>query len=172
MTRRTGRARLAAALTIAVLPVAWTPAAQPPGRAELAGTIRTTAGTPLEGARLLAADSDRGEVHRSAPTDADGGFTLADLPPGTYDLAVETDEGVYLVRDPLYLVDGVRRTLRIAVGAAPADQAGGGASPEATPSVWNNPLTAGALVLGIAIVVGALVKRATEDEGPATPVTP
>jgi hypothetical protein len=156
-------------LTIAALPVAWTPAAAAPDRSELVGTIRTSAGTPLEGARVLAADADRGEVHRSEPSGPDGGFTLSDLPPGTYDLAVQTDEGVWLVREPLYLVAGARRTLRIAVGEEPAS--GTGAPEQASPSVWNNPFSAGAIVLGAAIVVGALVKRATEDEEPATPVT-
>ena len=31
-------------------------------------------------------------------------------------------------------------------------------------SIWNNPLTAGAIVLGAAILVGVLVKDLTDDE--------
>jgi hypothetical protein len=38
------------------------------------------------------------------------------------------------------------------------------ASAEASPNIWTNPFSAGALVLGLAIVVGVLVKEATDAE--------
>ncbi|MER7915530.1 MULTISPECIES: MFS transporter [unclassified Streptomyces] len=56
--------------------------------AALAGSVRDAAhGNPLPGALLVATDL-RGEVVTSATSAADGGFSLADLVPGSYTLAV------------------------------------------------------------------------------------
>ncbi|SFY47435.1 MFS transporter [Streptomyces sp. F-1] len=56
--------------------------------AALAGSVRDAAeGHPLPGALLVATDL-RGEVVTSGTTGADGGFSLADLVPGSYTLAV------------------------------------------------------------------------------------
>jgi hypothetical protein len=130
--------------------------------AGLRGVIRAHDRGPLEGARLLAAEPDSGEVYRSEPTAADGSFVLADLAPGSYDLAVEVEGGFYLVKQSLELVGGVQRDVQVAV-AAPAAGATLPAD-EAQAGMWNNPFIAGGLVLGFAILVGALVKNATEDE--------
>ncbi|MFH8342484.1 MFS transporter [Streptomyces sp. AM6-12] len=56
--------------------------------AALAGSVRDAAqGNPLPGALLVATDL-RGEVVTSATSAADGGFSLANLVPGSYTLAV------------------------------------------------------------------------------------
>ncbi|MGZ0234544.1 MSCRAMM family protein, partial [Streptomyces sp. CPS1] len=56
--------------------------------AALAGTVRDAAeGHPLPGALLVATDL-RGEVVSSGTTGTDGGFSLVDLVPGSYTLAV------------------------------------------------------------------------------------
>ncbi|MFY4718341.1 MFS transporter [Streptomyces sp. LaBMicrA B280] len=56
--------------------------------AALAGSVRDAVqGNPLPGALLVATDL-RGEVVTSATSAADGGFSLADLVPGSYTLAV------------------------------------------------------------------------------------
>ncbi|MFF8995067.1 MFS transporter [Streptomyces sp. NPDC014983] len=56
--------------------------------AALAGSVRDAAeGNPLPGALLVATDL-RGEVVSSATSGADGGFSLVDLVPGSYTLAV------------------------------------------------------------------------------------
>jgi hypothetical protein len=176
MRKRSVTAKLLAAVVVAALPVPCLPALPEPASAELGGVILTAKQTHLAGARLLAADPARGEVYRSEPTAPNGSFTLPGLEPGTYDLAVEVDGGLYLVEDPIYLVAGVKRTVRIAIGVEPPR--GGDApspreaAPEPSPSVWNNPVSAGAIVLGIAIVVGVLVANATEDEISSTQVNP
>ncbi len=134
--------------------------------AALHGVIRGADRAPLAGARLLAAPPSGPEVRRSEPTAADGGFRLEQLAPGPYRLAVEVERGLYLVRAPLDVVAGVDRPLEIAVGPATsgdADPASGGLA-----DLWNDPLTAGALVLGVALVVGVLVKNATDDESSAS----
>jgi hypothetical protein len=143
-----------------------------PASGGLTGVIRTADRSPLAGARLLAAQADDGEVFRSEPTTGDGSFTLSDLPPGSYSLAVEIDDGIYLVQDPLPVVAGVKRVVQIAVGVEPSGSTGSVASATAgetpTPSVWSNPYSAGAIVLGLAIIVGVLVKNVTDDELAAT----
>jgi hypothetical protein len=168
MRQRSVTARLLAAVVVAALPAPSLPAVPEPGSAELGGVILTAEQTHLAGARLLAADPAQGKVYRSEPTAPNGSFALSGLEPGTYDLAVEVDGGLYLVEDPLYLVAGVKRTVRIAVGAEPPPEPGvpspRDATTEQAPSLWNNPVSAGAIVLGIAIVVGVLVANATEDD--------
>lgn len=171
MSRRMVTARLLAAITISALPAGWIPAFAESETSELSGVIRSSSGTPLESARLLAAGPTRGEIHRSEPTPPSGDFKLTGLDPGTYDLAVDVEGGLYLVQEPIYLVAGVKRSVRIAVdeeqGAAPREAT----AAQAQPSVWNNPLTAGAIVLGVAIVVGVLVENATGDETSVSPAT-
>jgi hypothetical protein len=174
MRQRSVTARVLAAIVVAALPAPCFSALAEPQSAELSGVILTAKQTHLAGARLLAADPEQGKVYRSEPTPSNGSFTLSGLEPGTYELAVEVDGGLYLVKDPLYLVAGVRRTVRIAVGAEPPADGGvpspGDAAPEPSPSAWNNPVSAGAIVLGIAIVVGVLVENATGDEVTSTQV--
>jgi hypothetical protein len=174
MTQRSVMARLLASVAIAALPAAWIPTPAEPLAAGLTGVIRGADRTPLAGARLLAAHTAKGRVYRSAPSSNEGSFTLSELEPGSYALAVETDGGVYLVRDSLPLVAGVQRTVQISVGAEPFSDGespvAGHASAGQAANIWNNPLSAGALVLGIAIVVGVLINNATDDELASTPV--
>lgn len=163
MSERHWMAGPLAAATIVALVAAWLPTHAEPAPAGITGVIRSADRAPLAGVRLLAADPGSGRVHRSEPTSGEGSFTLSGLTPGRYDLAVETDKGLYLVKDPLYLVAGVQRTVQIAVGEGPPTAAEQGASQPA-PGIWNSPFAAGALVLGFAIVIGILVKEATDDE--------
>ncbi len=149
----------------------WYPALAETQSAGLSGVIRGADRAPLEGARLLAADPDSGRVVRSDQSTPDGNFVLT-LEAGTYELAVEVDGGLYLVEKPMELVAGVARPVQIAVGVGDADGTIGAAAADGSPrpasSVWNNPASAGALVLGLAIVVGIIVNNATDDEINAT----
>jgi len=165
MTQRSVMARLVATVVIVTLSAPGFAARSEPTSGGLTGVIRTADRSPLAGARLLAAQADDGEVFRSEPTTGDGNFSLSDLRPGTYSLAVEIDDGIYLVQDPLPVVAGVKRVVQIAVGVEPSATAG----ETPTPSVWSNPYSAGAIVLGLAILVGVLVKNVTDDELASTP---
>jgi len=143
------------------------------GPAALSGVIRDAARTPLAGARLWAAPTGGARLFRSEPAGPDGGFELGGLPAGPCDLAIELDGGLYVVEAPVVLVPGIKRAVQVSVGRAatgplspaaePTPDAGGARS-----SVWNNPLSAGLIVLGAAIVVGAVVKNVTDDEPNAT----
>ncbi len=139
------------------------PAGAEPATAALSGVIRSAEeGTPVAGARILVADRENAAVTRSEWTAADGNFSIAELDPGRYDLAVEVHGGLYLIRAPIDLMPGVKRTVQIAVGTA--EREGDGNAREPLPSSWDNPAAAGAIVLGLAILIGVLVKNATEDE--------
>jgi len=165
MTERSWMVRLLAFGVMLALVGPWFPAraAEQSAPAGLNGVIRTADRSPLAGARLLAAEAEGQTVHRSEPSSEDGNFTLTGMQPGRYRLAVELDEGLFLVKTPVYLVGGVQRTILVAVGTdGSVDHDGRDEQPVA--GAWNNPWAAGALVLGFAIVVGVLVKNATEDE--------
>lgn len=157
---------LAAAVLVSLMAPAL-PLRAEPATAALSGVIRSAEQHPLAGARLLVAEREGGEVTRSEWTTDDGSFAIAGLEPGRYDLAVEIDSGLYVIRAPIDLLPGVNRAVQIAVGSAEADAARTG---EPLPSAWNNPAVAGAIVLGLAILIGVLVKNATEDEISATTV--
>jgi hypothetical protein len=170
MRQRSWERRLPALALVGTLAVPWPALSAGPPTATLEGVIRTASRTPLAHAKLLAVDVERGAVHRSELTTAEGQFTLADLAPGTYELAVETEGGLYLVATRLELLAGVRRSVQVALGSGDgAPPVAAGATGRQAGGVWNNPYTAGAIVLGFAIVVGVLVKNATEDEPAASP---
>ncbi len=153
---------LAPAVIVSLLGPAL-PAAREPATAALSGVIRSAADqTPLAGARILVAYRENAEVTRSEWTTADGNFSIAELDPGRYDLAVEVQGGLYLIRAPIDLVPGVKRAVQIAVGTAQLEEDGNAGAP--LPSAWDNPAAAGGIVLGLAILIGVLVKNATSDE--------
>jgi hypothetical protein len=167
MAQRHISARLLAVAVIVSLAGPVLPAAAEPASAALSGVIRSAADqSPLADVRLLVVDRESAEVTRSEWTVADGNFSIAELDPGRYDLAVEVQGGLYLIRAPLDLMPGVQRAVQIAVGIVePEDDKTDNENTRAPlPSAWDNPVAAGAIVLGLAILIGVLVKNATGDE--------
>jgi hypothetical protein len=85
--RRGGRARACrAAAILGLLGVPVVARAQDPVSGILEGTVRTVAGAPLDGARITAVGGGPAVVVMS---DRTGGFRVAFLPPGEYDVTVE-----------------------------------------------------------------------------------
>ncbi len=163
MAQRHISARLLSLAMIVSLAVSTLPAAAQPAAAALSGVIRSAADrAPLASARLLVVDRETGEVTRSEWTAADGNFSIAGLDPGRYDLAVEVPGGLYPIRAPIDLLPRVQRTVQIAVGVAESED--NQSVREPLPSSWNNPAAAGAIVLGLAVLIGVLVKNVTDDE--------
>jgi hypothetical protein len=179
--------RRTVALLCVVLSLA-TPVAADPGGATLSGIVRSgTEHAPLAGARVYAGDPETGEVFPSAPTAADGQFEIGGLPPATYQLAVESGAGLYLIESPVALDAGARQQVGIAVApasAVAAPAADGTAAPadgltprlmnaQGSGGLWNNPLTAALLVVGLAFLFGWIIEGATDDddttEEPASP---
>jgi hypothetical protein len=174
MIQRSVSVKLLAVAVIASLQVLSVPVLAGPQTATLSGVIRSTAdNAPLPGARVFVGDPATGRVVPSPTTGDSGSFTVTDLSPGRYEIAVETGEGLYIVSTPVQLAPGAVQDVQIKVDPdAKADDdddpAGGGVPPSGT-SVWNNPLTASLIVLGGAVVLGFLVENATDDEDDSSP---
>jgi len=62
----------------------------------LSGRILSEAGAPVTGATVLAYHLSSEKVFRSGATDAKGGYEVAGLPYGYFDVAVETPQGLYV----------------------------------------------------------------------------
>ena len=78
--------------------------------------------TPLPGARVHAI-SKNGRLVTSAPADAKGRYQLKGVPPGTYHLAVSTDEGIYTVESEVGIASASSFTVNLAT--IPAEGARG-----------------------------------------------
>ena len=138
--------------------------------ASLSGAlVRAADQTPLVGAKLHVGNPETGAIVTSEPADGKGAFRIAGLEPATYELAIETAGGLYVVATPVRLAPGQARTLNVAVASTAAqedddDDKPGAAPAPAKTSLWENPLTAALIVLGAAIVVGYVVDEATDDD--------
>lgn len=64
-----------------------------PAKAALSGSARATSGTPIVGAKVRVHDAE-GRLVAGATTGNDGSFALSDLPPGTYEITIESPDGV------------------------------------------------------------------------------
>ncbi len=173
MARFSSRSRPMAALVAVALVVYTSPAAAAPPAASLTGTVVASPGHDLSGpVRVHAGDPKSGSIYSSAPVGEDGTFEIRNLPPSSYELAIEADGGLYVVATPVALEPGANRTVHLEVkpSAAPAPSRANAAEAgkAGRPSVWNNPLTATLIVIGLAVVVGLVVEELTDDDEPAS----
>ena len=171
MRQRSLAFKLTATVVIGALQALGLPAAADPSGASVAGSILAAPDqAPLPGARLHLGDPRSGKVFSSSPADAQGSFALADIPPATYEVAVESGGGLYLVQTPLALSSGQSQTLQVAVSPlapgqmAPPPEEEPGAKKKGGAGLWNNPVTAALIVVGSAIVIGFLIKEATDED--------
>ena len=139
--------------------------------ASLSGSIVWTADqTPLAGSTLHAGDPGTGEIFSSAPAGGDGSFVLDGLPASTYELAVESDGGLYLVGTPLTLAPGSARTLNLAVSRQPLPNYDKDDDDDDDPGafkLWDNPLTTALIIVGIVGIIGLLLG---DSDSPGSPV--
>lgn len=169
MARNTSCSRLMAALVAAALVLYASPAGSAAPAASLSGTIVAPSGRDLTGTvRVHAGDPKSGSIYSSAPVGPDGSFEIRNLPPSSYELAVEADGGLYVVAAPVALEPGANRTVHLEVKPSAASALSGAKAEEAKkvgrPSVWNNPLTATLIVIGLAVTVGLVVEELTDEE--------
>ncbi len=100
MSRRGSLDRVVAGLLTLAIAAYWVPATalagtNQPAHAEIRGNIVSADGlTGVSGVSVWAANMETSEIYTSTATAADGSYTLSDLPPGEYDLAVETTDGL------------------------------------------------------------------------------
>jgi len=163
MKNRGPIAKAVAILLVVAVPSVVIPVTSARENARLSGTIYSVGGeAPLADVVLHAGDMRTGTIYSSERTGADGGFALADLPPAAYELAVEKDGGLYVIDAPVRLDGGQDRNLQVALNAEVAPD------PETATrkkrSAWDRPLIATLLVIGGAIVVGALVSSLDDEK--------
>jgi hypothetical protein len=172
--RRGTAFRWIAATVIVALGIPLGPATAGVASATLGGRIVSLGDrAPLAGARVHVGEHRTKEIAVSLTTGEDGSFEITGLPPAAYDLAVESESGIYVVESPVRLEAGQRRTVQLAVSRAAANE-GGGAKAGAKKSLsawWNNPLTATLIVVGAAVIVGTIIGSST-NETPSSPSTP
>jgi len=163
----------------AVMNPAWSATSAP---ATLMGRVLgEDARTPVVGAVVKIQAGDDGDVLSSEPTGADGTFRLRELPPGEYDVVVETAEGAYKVHDNLSLEADTTRLVQVSIrkdATAAASASGGGGS--ASGGGGGGGARAAAPWIGFAaiIVVGLLgtssndPQQRTSDDGDVSPSVP
>jgi hypothetical protein len=200
---------LALAVPLAPLNSVWaqTPAApqMPPAPATpapaanriLEGKILDEEGKAIEKAVVKVRNLETGEEYTSPPTGANGAYKFNRLPPGRYEIAVQTERGVYLGNRVVDLVHREAQTYSFSLRNVPAEQAleqaraargatdeerAKGGRPAITPSekaerekgFWRNPVSA--TLAGLAIAIGAAVivdeARDEDDDDDASPSGP
>jgi len=102
----------------------WVPAAAlaggtQPVTTEIRGNIVSADGlTGIAGVSVKAANLETREIYTSNATAADGSYTLSDLPAGSYDMAVETADGLLPADAIVETTAGKRTMVSIALNAA------------------------------------------------------
>lgn len=153
-TKRTGLILALACLLLAA----------PTGAVTLEGQVATAdQRAPIEGVVVLIGEPTTGTIHSSTPTDADGSFSVSGLEAGSYEVAVKSDAGLYVVGAPIEV--GERSQQRAKVLIQPQTSARG----PANTSLWHNPITATLVVLGGAIIIGVAAEELSGDEESASP---
>jgi len=141
------------------------------GGGSLNGSIvRSADQSPMVGARIHIANPRTKVIFSSAPAGRKGTFSVAEIPADRYSLAVEHEGGLYVVETPLRVTDGGKQTLNLAVTPMSdlqrsnlektddSDDPGGLA-------LWDNPLTATLVGLGIAVVLGVVLGGDDDPSG-------
>ena len=95
------RHRFLVALMVVAALVVYGPvasaASSPTATVEIQGAVMASDGmTAVEGAVVRAAHMETRTVYESAPTSTNGAYSLANLPAGSYDLAIETSDGIFI----------------------------------------------------------------------------
>ncbi|HJQ99487.1 MAG TPA: carboxypeptidase-like regulatory domain-containing protein [Candidatus Polarisedimenticolaceae bacterium] len=158
-------------LVASILVVSLTGFAVPAGAASPTATLTGTVlgadvRTPLAGVTVVVTDAS-GQSLASAPTGADGTFTVRDLGAGTTRLALSTADGSFSIATPVVLAPGQTRGVRVALKAkAESDEEKkkkkGGAVP---PSDGGKGLGAMIAVLVGFVAAGAVAIGQSGDDG-------
>lgn len=90
-----------------------------PARAEIRGNVFGADGlTTIAGVSVKAANLETHAIYTSDSTAADGVYKLRDLPPGSYDLAVQTPQGLFAADALVDARAGHRTTVSLAIRPA------------------------------------------------------
>ena len=163
MFSRSTRSKCLAAVLVTFLPVVFAPIWAAPSGGSISGVVLThDTHAPTADVKVHVADFSTGKIYLSNTTGADGSFQVTGLPASAYELGLEQDGNLFLVHTAVQVAPGQSKTIQVAMGAP------GSIAPAQSTSVWGNPLAAGLIITGSAIVVGLVVEEAVKDETPAS----
>ncbi|MGH9870472.1 MAG: carboxypeptidase-like regulatory domain-containing protein [Candidatus Polarisedimenticolia bacterium] len=89
--------------------------------------------TAVSGASVKAAHTTTQKVYASQSTGADGVYKLSDLPPGSYDLAVQTSDGLFPADAVVEVMPGRRTMVSLAIRTDARQEGDKPADPNAPP---------------------------------------
>ena len=158
MTSRMRKSRLIAATLIAALYVMLlpTPSMAAESAAVTGQIIDNETRAPMPGAVVHITDPGTDTTLSSSPSTEQGKFEIPEVPPASYSVAVETEDGVFLVQSAVSISPGENRAVQLALSP--------GASEGKGMTFWKNPVTASLVVLGAAIVIGLAVDEINDDD--------
>lgn len=152
--------------------------------------LSTDQAAPISGAIVKAADIKTKKIYESKPTAQNGYYEISGLESGTYDIAVQVSDGLFLVNKLFKLGKNQSHTLSLSLmenpealpeeeknkeeekGKKEEGEAEGEEEEEGEDEAlgfWDNPLTATAAFVGIAIATSWGVEQITEEEKRASP---
>jgi hypothetical protein len=141
-----------------VIPALLLVLASPALAGQIDGQVMGPAGvTPITSAVVTFYNLDDGSSSTSLPTGAEGSYVTADLPAGRYDVAVQTERGLWLVDDPIELAKDETRTLSLSLREL-AYWEGADQPPEST-------VTSGETVVGRAVILDTSTKAGAPPTG-------
>jgi len=119
---------------VAVLVFLVAPTLSQAAATTLQGRVLGPAGvTPMPGAVVKFYNLVTGTLYRSEATDADGGYVLPGLGEGRYDVAIETDRGLWMVDRTVELGAAGRRNMSFALREKSYWEGGGTVPPRSSP---------------------------------------
>ena len=145
----------------------------------LAGSTATLSGhvvsrdanRPVSGALVHVASVRTSEVLASRPVDADGAFSVADLPAEAVSVGVETDGTLFVSPTPVVLAAGAEQTLTVSIPdvATLAPAKTDDDEKKKKGGWWANPATGALTVVFLPILVGVGLKALDDDPEPEAP---
>ncbi len=168
MLIRNGRTKVIAAALITILPLALTPAFTATDDGVIHGIVLEVGNrAPMAGIKVHVADPATGIIRTSGSTGDDGAFTVESLPAATYEIGLEKDGRLFLVRTPVAVAPGQSQNIAVAINQDVSQEE----DDDSKATFWQNPLTAALLVTGGAILIGLLLESSTDrDSSSISPV--
>ena len=173
MNRHGGTQRILAACLIVSLQAFLVPSFAGTALSSLTGRV-VVAGVhaPIASGKVHVGNPRTGQI-ATADLSREGTFTVQGLAPGTYEVAVETGGVMNVASNPVLLGPDQNKAVRISVNPVLAQMGPGGTGAgepiaddpaieekkkkQTGTTFWNNPLTATAIVVVSAIVVGIAI---------------
>jgi hypothetical protein len=110
-----------------------------------------------------------GKIYKSAPSDHQGMYKLRGVPWGTFDMAVETEEGFFLAPEQIAIAKKSPQFVSIALNSDRSSAAA--ASKFKSAAFWTGPAGAAIIIAG-ALLTGFLVSEWAGDEEEESPLNP